>query len=192
MKVSNQDLNRIAVPSRILKVYTSKSIEVKVEGTEAYIKVPQTVTGPIELYLLTEQETFTLMLVPVPIPAETVIIKAGVQIHPGLESEAYIREIKSLLRAVANGEAPPGYDVSLVENGKEECPVKECSLVAVRRYTGRRFIVEEYQLANSTKEPRTYREEFFAHAGTRAVAIERHQVDPGGGTRLLLVEEVAP
>lgn len=192
MKVSNQDLNRIALPSKILKVYTSKPIEVKVEGSEAYIKVPQTVGGPVELYLLTEQETYTLMLVPAPIPAETVVIKAGVQLHPSLESEAYIREIKALLRAVANGSIPPGYDVAVIDNGKEECPVKECSLVAVRRYSGRRLIVKEYQLANSTKESRTYREELFVRAGTRAVAIERHQVDPGGGTRMLLVEEVAP
>jgi hypothetical protein len=192
VKVSSRDLNRIAVPSRILKVYTSKPIEVKVEGSEAYVKVPATVTGPVELYLLTEGETYSLMLVPAPIPAETVVIKAGASIRPGLESGDYIRQIKSLVRDVANNLTPAGYDVALIADGKEECPVKECSLVAVRRYTGARFLITEYRLSNPTREPRTYHEDLFTRTGTRAMAIEQHQVEPDGVTRLFWVEEGTP
>ena len=200
MKVSSRDLNRIAVPSRIVKVYTSKPIEVKVEGSEAYVKVPATVTGPVELYLLTEGETYSLMLVPAPIPAETVVIKAGASIRPGLESGDYIRQIKSLVRDVANNVTPAGYDVALIADGSSalggsgggDCPVKECSLVAVRRYAGARFLITEYRLSNPTKEPRTYHEGLFTRTGTRAVAIEQHQVEPGGVTRLFWVEEGTP
>ncbi len=192
MKVSSRDLNRIAVPSRIVKVYTSKPIEVKVEGSEAYVKVPATVTGPVELYLLTEGETYSLMLVPAPIPAETVVIKAGASIRPGLESGDYIRQIKSLVRDVANNVTPAGYDVALIADRKEECPVKECSLVAVRRYIGGRFLITEYRLSNPTNEQQTYHEGLFTRTGTRAVAIEQHWVEPGGMTRLFWVEEGTP
>ena len=192
MKVSSRDLNRIALPSKILKAYTSKPIEVKVEGSAAYVKIPATVTGPVELYLLTEDGTYSLILVPAPIPAETVVIKAGASIHPGLESGDYIRQIKSLLRDIANNVTPSGYDVALIADGKEECPVKGCSLVAVRRYTGARFLITEYRLSNPTKESRTYHEGLFTRTGTRAVAIEQHQVEPGGVTRLFWVEEGTP
>jgi hypothetical protein len=192
VKVSSRDLNRIALPSKILKVYTSKPLDVKVEGSEAYVKVPPTVDGPVELYLLTEGATYTLMLVSAPVPAETILIKAGPESIPAPESENYIREIKSLLRAVAGGRTPSGYDAVLIDQGAEECPVKECSLVAMRRYTGTRFIIHEYRLANPTKEPHTYDEGIFTRPGTRAVAIERHEVEPDGATRLFRIEEVAP
>jgi hypothetical protein len=192
VKISSRDLNRIALPSKILKAYTSKPIEVKVEGSEAYVKVPATITGPVELYLLTEGETYSLMLVSAPIPAETVMIKEGARLHAGLESGDYIRQIKSLFRDVANNVTPVGYDLALIVDGKEDCPVKECSLVAVRHYTGARFLVTEYRLANPTKEIRTYHEGLFTRTGIRAVAIEQHEMQPGGVTRLFLVEEVAP
>ena len=192
VKVSSRDLNRIVLPSKILKVYTSKSIEVKVEGHEAYIKVPPTVAGPIELYLLAEGETYTLMLLPAPVPAETIVIKAGAPAHPGLESEAYIRQLKALLREIAGGSVPSGYEATLIAEGKEECPVKECSLVAVRHYAGMRLAIMEYRLSNPTKEPRTYKEQLFVRTGTRAVAIEQHRVEPGHATRLFVVEEVSP
>jgi hypothetical protein len=192
VKVSSRDLNRIALPSKILKAYTSKPIEVKVEGSEAYVKIPATVTGLVELYLLTEDETYSLMLVPAPIPAETVLIKAGASNHPGLESGDYIRQIKSLFRDVANNLTPAGYDLALIAGGKEECPVKECSLVAVRRYTGARFLITEYRLSNPTNEQQTYHEGLFTRTGTRAVAIEQHEMQPGGVTRLFWVEEGTP
>ena len=192
VKVSSRDLNRIALPSKVLKAYTSKPIDVKVEGRDVYVKVPPTVTGPIELYLRTEDETYTLMLVPVPTPAETVVIKAGVGARPSLEGEPYVRQIKSLLRAIASGAVPKGYDESPIVEGKEECTLTHCSLIPTRRYLGGRLSVTEYRLTNHEREPRTYSEASFDQPGTRAVAIERQPIEPGGATRLFRVEEVAP
>ena len=67
------------------------------------------------------------MLLPASIPAETIVIKAGVPLQPTLHSDVYIRQIKSLLRDIASGTVPPGYESSLITGGREECPVKECS-----------------------------------------------------------------
>ncbi|MEW6682679.1 MAG: type-F conjugative transfer system secretin TraK [Nitrospirota bacterium] len=192
VKVSNRDLNRIALPSKVLKAYTSKPIDVKVEGRDVYVKVPATTAGPIELYLLTEEDTYTLMLVPVPTPAETVVIKAGSDTGPSLEGEPYVRQIKSLLRAIASGAVPKGYDESPVTDAKEECTLAQCSLIPTRRYLGARLSVTEYRLANPDGEPRAYSEASFDQPGTRAVAIERQPIEPGGATRLFRVEEVAP
>lgn len=192
VKVSNRDLNRIALPSKVLKAYTTKPIDVKVEGRDVYVKVPATVTGPIELYLLTEEDTYTLMLVPVPAPAETVVIKAGPDTGPSLEGETYVRQIKALLRAIASGVVPKGYDGSTIAEGKEACTVSQCSLTSVRRYVGARLSVTEYRLTNPGTEPRTYGEASFDRPGTRAVAIERQPLEAGGATRLFRVEEVGP
>lgn len=192
VKVSNRDLNRIALPSKVLKAYTSKPIDLKVEGRDVYVKVPASVTGPIELYLLTEEDTHTLMLVPVPAPAETVVIKAGADSGPSLEGEPYVRQIKSLLRAIALGTVPKGYDTSAIAEGKEACTVSQCELTPVRRFIGARLSVTEYRLTNRGPEPRTYSEASFTQPGTRAVAIERQPLEAGGATRLFRVEEVGP
>jgi hypothetical protein len=192
VKVSTQDLNRIVLPAKIVKVFTSKAIDVKVEGNEAYVKVPPTVASSIELYLLTEQGTYTLMLLPVPVPAETIVIKGKGEPPPARPAEGYLKEIKSLLRDVANGVTPRGYEMTRISNGKEECPVMECSLVAVRRYTGRRLRIDEYLLTNPTEEAHTYDETLFVRPSTRALTLEAYQLEPGGATRLIRVEEGTP
>lgn len=192
VKVSSSDLNRIVLPSKVLKAYTSKAIDVKVEGSEAYVKVPSVITGPVELYLITEEGTYTLLLVAAPVPAETVVIRAGAKALPELESPDYIRQIKSLIRAAASGATPPGYDAAIIQDGKEVCPVKECSLSVVRRLTGRNLVITEYLLTNPTKESRTYYEDLFSRPGVRAIAIEQHELAPGGVTRLFRIDEVTP
>ncbi len=192
VKVSSRDLNRIALPSKVIKAYTSKPIDVKVEGRDVYVKVPASVAGPIELYLLTEEDTYTLMLVPVPAPAETVVIKAGSDTGPSLEGEPYVRQIKALLRAIASGVVPKGYDLIPIAESKEACTIAQCSLTPTRRYLGSRLSVTEYRLSNPGPAPRAYDESSFAQPGTRAVAIERQPIEAGGATRLFRVEEVAP
>lgn len=192
VKVSNSDLNRIVLPSKILKAYTSKPLDVKVEGSEAYVKMPSMITAPVELYFVTEEGTYTLLLVASQTPAETVVIRGGAKTPPDLESPDYIQQIKYLIRAVANGATPPGYDAMPISDGKEDCPVRECSLSAVRRLTGRNLVITEYLLTNPTKESRTYYEDLFPRHGVRAIAIEQHELKPGGTTRLFRIEEVSP
>jgi len=188
VRVSNRDLNRFVAPFRLRKGFSNKPIEVTVDGNEAYVNIPSTIAGPVELHLLTERETYTLLLIPAPIPAETIVIRGGIEPGPALKSGDYIRQIKSLIRAIANHAPPSGYDATLITDAREECPVNECSLIAIRRYTGRELAVTEYRLSNPTKEPRIYREALFARQGTRAIAIEAHHVGPGGVTRLFRVE----
>lgn len=175
-------------PYRLRKGFSNKPIEVTVDGNEAYVNIPSTVEGPVELHLLTEKETYTLLLIPAPIPAETIVIRDGREPGPALKSGDYIRQIKSLIRAAANHATPSGYDATLIADAREECSVNECSLIAVRRYAGRDLAVTEYRLSNPTKEPHVYRETLFARQGTRAVAIERHHLGPGEATRLFRVE----
>ncbi|MCC7202531.1 MAG: type-F conjugative transfer system secretin TraK [Nitrospirae bacterium] len=133
-----------------------------------------------------------MLLVATPVPAETVVIRAGAKAAPDLDAPDYIQQIKYLIRSAATGATPPGYDVSIIQDGKEACPVKECSLTVVRRLTGRNFMVTEYLLINPTKESRTYYEDLFSRPGVRAIAIEQHEVKPGGITRLFRIDEVTP
>lgn len=191
VRVSNRDLNRFVAPDRLRKGISNKPIEVTVDGNEAFVNIPPAVEGPVELHLLTEKETYTLMLIPAPIPAETIVIRGRSASLPDPRQEAlpYLQRIKALIRTAANNTAPPGYDVTVVPDGEEDCPVNECSLIAVRRYTGREFVITEYRLSNPTKESRVYTETLFSQKESRAVAIERHHLDPGEATRLFRVKE---
>lgn len=194
MKVSAQDLNRIEAPSQILTVYTSKGIDVKIDRSEAYLKVPAGFTGEIEFYLVTDEETYTLMLVPLPIPAQTITIKGkgGKPMAAAEKGLPYIEEIKRLLRATVRGDVPAGFEGKEIKEKNDLCPYVECALIPIQELAGQKFKGMVYLLTNTTSETRNYSEEVFSGKGIRAVAIERHRLGPGEVTRLFRVEEVLP
>ncbi len=194
VKVSANDLNRIKAPSPILKVYTSKGIDVKIDRSEAYLRVPPNLPEQIELYLVTEEETYTLMLVPLPIPAQTILIKGGFpqKATPSEKELPYIEQIKLLLRSPVKGEIPSGYEVREIQDGKEICHYVECSLIPIQEYIGPRLKVSIYLLKNRASQARPFDEEAFGGTGIRAVMIERHRLEPNASTRLFRIEEIAP
>lgn len=194
VKVSANDLNRIKAPSSILKVYTSKGIDVKIDRSEAYLRIPPNLPEQIELYLVTEDETYTLMLVPLPIPAQTIIIKTGFfqKAMPSEKELPYIEQIKLLLRSAVKGEIPSGYEAREIQEGNEMCPYIECSLIPIQEYIGPRLRVSIYLLKNLASQARPFDEEAFGRSGIRAVTVERHRLEPNASTRLFRIEEIAP
>jgi hypothetical protein len=192
VKVSARDLNRITAPAPILKVYTSKAIDVKIDRSEAFIKIPPDTPDAIELYLVTEEKTYTLMLIPLPIPAQTIRI-SGVR-EAGLSSKErslpYVEEIKELFRAAVSGETPPGYESTPLPEGSDLCPYVECSLIPLQQIAGSHLKAVIYFLKNPTSKLQAYQEESFSGKGIKAVSLERHQLEPGGSTRLFRVEVI--
>jgi hypothetical protein len=157
--ISMGDVNRIVcergdVPTVVYS--QEKEMQVKTEGRNVFVKlVPKEEGGgkkvisdfPRELYVECAGEVFQLLLYPKSIPAATIYLKLP---YKKDTTKAKAFEIASpfeetigkLIRAAYLEEIPDGYDVEMVN--KQAGSFKELDLVLYRKYTGDRFVVEEY------------------------------------------------
>lgn len=137
--------------------------------------------------------TYTLLVAPTDMPAETVLIRpqnstlAPPEAHAGA-SVPHVARIKALMRSLATDAVPEGYGADLA---RREVPLwREARLVRTASYQGD-LAGEVYELTNvSGEEMRLDERELGALAGNiLAVAIARHALPPGGTTRVYLVRE---
>lgn len=195
VRLSNRDLNRIVAPAKIIKIFTSKLTDAKdfnFLGSEAFVRIPPNISGPIELFVATEAGTFALIGIPSAIPSETIEIRGTEQSRAVEQAHPYVRQIKSLIRSVAQSVTPDGYDLITAPDRSDECPFMECELIPVRRYLGRQLTITEYRLSNPTMQTQTYSEELFLSPRVRAVSLDIHELPPGAMAKLIIIEDAQP
>ena len=133
-KISQKELTRVTVERGRIKKVTGNAGEFLLEKDEdkgqIYIRpTTETATKPINLFVTTDRATFTLLLQPVDLPAETIVIKdRAARSEPTRieRSSAYIRVIKNLLLAMASDTLPR--DMEVREMAKEVSLWKEARL----------------------------------------------------------------
>jgi len=133
-----------------------KEMQVKTEGRNVFVKlVPkEEVNGkkvisdyPRELYVECAGEVFQLLLYPKSIPATTIYLKLPYR-KDTTKARAFERAspfeetIGKLIKSAYLEEIPDGYDVEVVN--RTAGSFRELDMVLYRRYTGDRFVVEEY------------------------------------------------
>jgi len=157
--VSMGDVSRIVcekgdVPTVVYS--QEKEMQVKIEGRNVFVKlVPKEEDNgkkvildyPRELYVECGGEVFQLLLYPKSIPAATIYLKLpfkqGTAKAKAFEKTSPLEEtIGRLIKSAYLEEIPDGYDVEMVN--KPAGSFQELDLVLYRRYTGDRFVVEEY------------------------------------------------
>ncbi|MFZ8785218.1 TraK domain-containing protein [Thermocrinis sp.] len=157
--ISMGDVNRIVCEKGNVStvVYSQeKEMQVKTEGRNVFVKlVPkEEIDGkkvisdyPRELYVECAGEFFQLLLYPKSIPATTIYLKLPYK-KDTTKARAFERAspfeetIAKLIKVAYLEEIPDGYDVEMVN--KPAGSFRELDLVLYRRYTGDRFVVEEY------------------------------------------------
>ena len=117
VQVSSEDLNHIILPEAVEKAYTSteKPVDVTVEGKHVFVKLLDHIYHkPIEVFFVGD-ETYSLILVPVHIPAETIIVTNSFSDKKkalSWEREyPYEETIKKLISGMATDKVPDGYAV---------------------------------------------------------------------------------
>ena len=113
--------------------------------------------------------------------------QAKPEAQPGT-AHPFVVEVKSLIRAMALEREPDGYTLAVVNRA---VPLwNEARLVLQRRYEGDR-IGEVYRLTNTSgAEMRIDERELGVLADDiEAVALERHELQPGESTAVYLVRE---
>lgn len=103
-------------------------------------------------------------------------------------AQPHIANIKNLMRAMANEQAPSGYSVR--ENAKKEnlAKWKNIELVLLREYAGEQMTGRVLQLTNTGKNTQVYSETEFADEGVLSVAIERWTLAPQERTLVYVIE----
>jgi hypothetical protein len=157
--VSMGDVNRIVCEKGDVStvVYSQeKEMQVKTEGRNVFVKLVPKEEGdgkkvisdyPRELYVECAGEVFQLLLYPKSIPATTIYLKLPykkdtTKARAFEKASSFEEMIGKIIKSIYLEEIPDGYEVELVN--KTVGSFKELDLVLYKRYTGDRFVVEEY------------------------------------------------
>ena len=192
--VSLKNLNLVKFPSAG-KVYSgSKSIDVKVDGQNAFIKWNEgEETSPQEIFFVCDSGTYSLTLIPKQIPAQTVVVRAPKETAKEAlqweSSHSYEEGLKDLVKGMYEEIPPFGFSVNEAREDRTIWEGTTDTLVAL--YIGATLQGEIHKLANISKEPIRYKENEFYGEGTVAVSIDKHELQPGEETTVYLVKKNA-
>ena len=194
-KISQKELTRVTVERGRIKKVTGNAGEFLLEKDEdkgqVYIR-PTTDTGtkPVNLFITTDRSTFTLLLQPVDVPAETIVIKdRATRSEPGRmeQSSAYVRVIKNLLLTMASDTLPR--DMEVREMAKEVSLWKDARLLLTRTYRGQAITGEKYLLTNASGKPMVITEQELYKAGVIAVSVENLNLRPDESSNVFVIRE---
>jgi len=153
-------------------------------------------TRPFSLFVKDEAgAVYTLVLRPADIPSETVTLVRPEKARAEARSKAvswetsqpYERTLLELVRHMATGRVPEGYSRDRLH--REVRLWREARLVLRERYFGGRLHGEIYVITNIDQKPLRMAEREFYRDGVLAVAIEKHELQPGEQTRIYLISE---
>ncbi|MFA6396631.1 MAG: type-F conjugative transfer system secretin TraK [Sulfurimonas sp.] len=201
--VSLKDMSRIHCADTLGNVFYSKEkeIEIKTAGSDAYIKIqPRKVSGdqgekieygthPREMYIECSGQTFSLVLVPKDIPAQTIILKVPfTDVKKATQYEKanpYDSTMLDLVKKAFVGDVPDGYEP--IHVGKELKNFEELSLVHVRSYIGSKYTVNEY-LIDAKRQVTVYEAMFIPFLkNPLAISIVKPILEPTESTRMFVV-----
>lgn len=194
-KLSQKELTRVVVERERIRRVTGNAGEFFLEKDEEkgqiYIRpAAQDATKPINLFVATDRSTFTLLLQPIDLPAETIVIKAA----PGgrepariARSGSYVRAIKNLLLTMA-GDALPR-DMEVREVTQEVALWNEARFTLTRKYVGQGLVGEKYLLTNVSAAPMVIAEQELYKQGVVAVSVENMNLAAGESSNVFIIRE---
>lgn len=158
---------------------------------QVYVRpAPQQGAKPISLFVSTASATYTLVLQPVDMPADTIVIRdrsarAGTPDTPPAKSSGHVRALKAMLLAMATER--PWTDMRVEEVGQPVALWAEARFTLLRAYEGRGMVGEKYLLTNVSAAPMVLAEPEFYRDGVLGVSIEHLNVRPGESTTVYVI-----
>jgi conjugal transfer pilus assembly protein TraK len=142
------------------------------------------------IFVSTDQATYTLVLVPLDIPADTLVIRdRGIAVAQAAKRlPNHERELINLLKSLAADVVPAGLQAT--EMNKPVALWKETRFTLMRRYEGHpRWIIDAYQLTNVTETQMVIDEREFLTEGVAAVGLEQTILAPNEAAIVRIVRE---
>lgn len=151
---------------------------------------PRGVPPATSIFVSTERATYTLLLVPLDIPADTIVIRdrgSAATLSPK-RLPTHERELITLLKSVADSRAP--FHLVASELNQPVALWREARFVLLRRYEGHpRWTVEAFELTNVSGLPMVLDEREFLTDGVAAVGLEQIILAPGETVPVRIVRE---
>lgn len=195
-QVSATETSRITLVGDRIKQFFINQGRLVIEKDEAkgdlYITPAQSFQDkPINLFITSEQgKTFSLLLTPADISSATVVVKSAASGHHNSKAcestSPYEASITQLIKAMALGEVPKGYQVVGARDSVLEIE-ENLKIEIITQFVGPSLQGQVLEVTNDSKEPLTLTVEDFEALNALAIAIEESNLAPEASTRILVV-----
>lgn len=195
-KISMRAMNRVAIDNGRLTGFPYTTGELIVEKDEPNGQVfirPTAIdsTRPINAFAIDGRgRTYTLLLLPTDIPAESVILRprASKVDKSSIEGSGhYFQVLKNMVLAIATDDNPPGIEVREV---MQDIPLwQEARLTIQKLFVGNAVVGEQYKLTNISEKPMVVQEQELDRRGVLAISVENMNLAPGESTNVFIVRE---
>ncbi len=173
-------------------------LECDVDKGEIYVRPVGGPGKPVNLFVSTQQATYTLLLRRSDTPADTIVIRdkspRSTRIDPASASPTartpqHVRALKAMLVAMAADRAPT--DIRVDEVNRPIQLWQEAKFSLVRQYEGRGLIGERYVLTNVSNLDMVLAEQEFdrERGNVLAISIENHNLRPGESTTVYVIRQ---
>lgn len=200
IKVSAHDLTRIAIKGdgRLTKVRAEREdIEVKEDkkNGQIFIRPKPSVKKSFSFFLSDDSgATYTMLATKVDVPSQSVFLVPDVTFKKStgvtrFKTHPYTRSIKELMKSMATGGDPVGYNIRSVG---EYVPLwKETDIYLMKMYVSKDISGEIYKLNNISSSAMQLHESEFLNFGDNvlAVAIEQLALAQGQSTLFYIVRQ---
>lgn len=169
-------------------------LECDADKGEIYVRPVGAGGKPVNLFVSSQQATYTLLLRRTDTPADTIVIRdrtsraapANDAQYAGAPS-THVRRLKAMLVYMASGRVPS--DIRVDELNQPQTLWQEAKFTLVRTYEGRGLLGEEYQLTNVSGKDMVLAEQEFDREGGQVlgVSIETHNLRPAANTAVYVI-----
>jgi conjugal transfer pilus assembly protein TraK len=172
-------------------------LECDVDKGEIYVRPVGGPGKPVNLFVSTQQATYTLILRRSDTPADTIVIRDKTarfaRTDPTGTASArtpqHVRALKGMLVAMASDRAPT--DIRVEELSRPIQLWQEAKFALVRLYEGRGLVGERYVLTNVSNQDMVLAEQEFdrERGNVLAISIENHNLRPGESTTVYVIRQ---
>ena len=163
---------------------------------ELYVRpLSPTTTKPINLFVATRQATYTLLLQPVDMPADTIVLRdrtprvARGATSPG-QAPRQLRALTGLLATMANDS--PTADTRVEDTVRDVRLWQATRFTLLRTYATPGLIGERYLLTNLGDAALALEPRWLDREGVLGVAIEQATLEPQASTHVFVLRVATP
>lgn len=172
--ISSSFINRIATPFRSPRVIDQSGADIRVDGSDVYVK-PSTAL-PIAIYIVDDvsRQTISMTLVPKNLPAQTLVAQIQTQSISAEKSdplpEEYIAKLTNVNLQIAQDKLPSGFTEASLPASISR--INNLTITPLKRYSGSTYDVYKYEVASGYQNTIELKEDaFFNDQNIRTISF---------------------
>lgn len=202
--ISRKDANLIKFNSNAIRAFTtSKLVNVKIDGPNAFVTVTDYIPGPDidmkaviasegpqQVFFAIDDITFSALFVIKDIPGQMIVAKSTeqdlVKAAKWERERDYVGGAVEVLQAMLTEIPPSGYAISKQKKGLKS-PIEGTALFLTEIYKGATLTGEIYDIINGSLDTIFFQEADFYEPGIIAVSVKKTALEKGEKAQLYIV-----